>query len=65
MNAKELRRRRRAVDLSQEELANALGVSRQTVWDYEKGNREIPRPFEIAFSVIEKEQLLRIEEDDG
>lgn len=65
MNRKEFRRRRRAIDLTQEDLADSLGVTRQTIWDYEKGNREIPRAFEIAFAVIEKEQLLRIEEDDG
>jgi transcriptional regulator with XRE-family HTH domain len=64
MNSRDLRRRRTAIGLSQGDLAEALGVSRQTIWDYENGKRDIPMPFQLGFGVIEAEQKRKLEADD-
>ena len=36
-------------DLTQAQLADMLGLSRQTIMDYENGAREVPTVYLIAF----------------
>lgn len=61
MSPAELRKARLKLDLSQEELADALGVTRVTVARWEGGEREIPPLLsqQAASMVIRLEKALR------
>lgn len=48
MNAKEYRRIREKISPSRKEVARALGVSRQTLWNRETGKHPIDREAELA-----------------
>lgn len=63
MNAEELRRRREALGMSQEALARALGVSRQSVYMWERGRTPLPGLLAAALRWVEHEQAKG--EDDG
>jgi DNA-binding XRE family transcriptional regulator len=52
MNATELKRKRERLDLTQEQLAKKVGVSRHTVLNWEKEIVQIPRPVQIALETI-------------
>ena len=39
-------------NMTQEQLANKLDVSRQSVMDYENGRREVPTVYLIAFCQV-------------
>ena len=48
MNGPELRRIRRVMRLTQQELAAELGIGRSSVQHYEYGDRPVPRVVELA-----------------
>lgn len=56
MNADEVRRRRDTLGLSQHGLAVALGVTRQTVYSWERGLRTPPAMLELALRYLEERQ---------
>ena len=53
MTPNELLSRRRALGLSQAELATRLGVATNTVARWERGERAIPPYLQLALQVIE------------
>jgi DNA-binding XRE family transcriptional regulator len=59
MNTDELRRRRKALGMTQEQLARVLGVSRQSVFMWESGRTAIPALLELALRCLEYESGLR------
>lgn len=52
MTGKELRAKRRALDLTQERCAELLGVSARSILYYEKGEVAIPERIATAFGQI-------------
>lgn len=56
MDAKELQRRRLALDMSREDLARALNVTTVTVWRWENAERGIPPYLDLALQTIERER---------
>ncbi|MBA2708260.1 MAG: helix-turn-helix domain-containing protein [Gemmatimonadaceae bacterium] len=54
MNGDEVRRRRKALELSQDGLARLLLVTRQTVYSWERGLRTPPGMLALALEAIEK-----------
>jgi predicted transcriptional regulator len=59
INGDELKKRRKALDMSQGKLAELLGVDLKTVNRYETGAREIPYLFELALRTVEREYKKR------
>jgi DNA-binding XRE family transcriptional regulator len=59
MNTDELRRRRKALGMTQEQLAHVLGVSRQSVFMWESGRTAIPALLALALRCLEYESGLR------
>ena len=53
MNGDELRQRREGLGMTQEQLANALGVNTMTVSRWERGVRSIPPHLTLALEAIE------------
>ncbi len=53
MTGKELRKRRRAIDLTQVQLAEELGLSPNTVSRYETQDLVIPKAVELAIEALE------------
>jgi DNA-binding transcriptional regulator YiaG len=58
MNGDEVRRRRNALGISQDGLARLLGVTRQTVYSWERGLRVPPAMLNLALRWIEYEQAI-------
>ena len=62
MNGKNLKEKRKTMNLTQTELANRLGVSMRTVQNWESGINSIPKSVELFFdkntenSYFEKEK---------
>ena len=54
MKPEDLKRRRQALGLTQEQLARELGVTMITVSRYERGVSEIPLHIELAVEALEK-----------
>lgn len=52
----ELRKRRKAAGLSQEQLADRWGVQRETISRWENSNRELPGYVEDAMNEVERGQ---------
>lgn len=52
MNGTQFRQIRRNLDYSQTELAQMLGVTRQTVWAWESGKAPLPKYAAIAISTF-------------
>lgn len=53
MNREELRRRRESLGMSQDQLARALGVTRQSVYMWEAGRTAIPALLDLALRALE------------
>lgn len=60
MNGPDLRRRRHALGLSQQKLAERLGVAKMTVSRWERGTLRIehPRLLALALEALEQRQHL-------
>jgi transcriptional regulator with XRE-family HTH domain len=56
MNGDELRQRREALGMTQEQLAQALGVNTMTVSRWERGVRSVPPHLSLALEAIEIKQ---------
>lgn len=54
MTKEELRQRRVALGLTQEKLAHALGITRQTVYSWERGDTKIPGFLQLAMDQLEQ-----------
>ncbi len=54
MTADEFRTIRKAKNMTQTALAKAMGISRQSVWNYETGKQPIPRLVEAFMAALEK-----------
>lgn len=58
MNGDELRERRKRLGLTQEELAHLLGVTRQSVFQWERGrNLRRPQMLALALEAIETRMI--------
>lgn len=55
MDGDELRKRREALSMTQEQLAAALGVASNTVARWERGERSIPPHLSLALKTVEQE----------
>ena len=53
MTGKELKIRRITIDLTQVQLAEMLGVQKNTISRYETGDLAIPKAIELAVEAIE------------
>jgi transcriptional regulator with XRE-family HTH domain len=62
MEAHDLRRRRVALGLNQTELAQRLGVARNTVWRWEAGEEPIGNPamVSLALEALEHERRVKV-----
>jgi DNA-binding XRE family transcriptional regulator len=47
-----MRKQRAALDLTQTELAEALGIRQNTVWRYEAGMMDVPPYMELAMEAL-------------
>ncbi len=58
MNSTDIKQRRHALNLTQEQLAGAFGISKNTVARWERGEREpdMPLILEMAFNWLERMQ---------
>jgi transcriptional regulator with XRE-family HTH domain len=56
MEADELKKKREALDMTQEELAAALTVHVMTVSRWERGERSIPSHLPLALETIERQR---------
>jgi transcriptional regulator with XRE-family HTH domain len=54
MTGKQLRERRKAMGLTQEQLADILGVSPNTIARWERGEMKIPSFLSLAIETIER-----------
>ena len=54
MTADEFRAIRKTKGMTQTALAQAMGISRQSVWNYETGKQPIPRLVEAFMAALEK-----------
>lgn len=54
MTADEFRTIRKAKGMTQTALAKAMGIGRQSVWNYETGKQPIPRLVEAFMAVLEE-----------
>jgi DNA-binding XRE family transcriptional regulator len=53
MTKEELRTRRDALNMTQDQLASALGVTRQSVYMWEAGKTSIPALLDLALQHVE------------
>ena len=60
MDADELRGKRKALDMTQAQLAKALGVNIMTISRWERGLRSIPSHLSLALEAIEAKQKKKI-----
>ena len=56
MTGQQIRRMRKELDLSQEDLAKKLGLNRRTIIRWENGEIEIGKVEEIALTAIAQER---------
>jgi transcriptional regulator with XRE-family HTH domain len=54
MDGAELKKRREALEMTQEELAKELGVDSMTVSRWERGTRSIPSLLPLALETVER-----------
>jgi DNA-binding XRE family transcriptional regulator len=64
MDTDELRQRRKALGMTQEQLARVLGVSRQSVFMWESGRTAIPALLELALRCLELVPAAESKSDD-
>jgi DNA-binding XRE family transcriptional regulator len=64
MDTDELRQRRKALGMTQEQLARVLGVSRQSVFMWESGRTAIPALLELALRYLELVPAAESKSDD-
>lgn len=60
MDADELREKRKALEMTQAQLAKALGVNIMTVSRWERGLRSIPPHLPLALEAIEVKQKKKV-----
>ena len=60
MGADELREKRKALEMTQAQLAKALGVNIMTVSRWERGLRTIPPHLPLALEAIEAKQKKKV-----
>lgn len=48
----DIRSQRKALKLTQQELADELGVNISTIWRYEDGRLAVPKPVRLAISAL-------------
>jgi transcriptional regulator with XRE-family HTH domain len=60
MDADELRGKRKALEMTQAQLAKALGVNIMTVSRWERGLRSVPSHLSLALEAIEAKQKKKI-----
>jgi transcriptional regulator with XRE-family HTH domain len=60
MDADELREKRKALGMTQAQLAKALGVNIMTVSRWERGLRSIPPHLPLALEAIEAKQKKKV-----
>lgn len=68
MDGEELRRRRAALELTQEDLARRLDVTRQSVYAWERGITRPPGMLDLALRYLELEadgRILATAPEDG
>lgn len=63
MNHDQLRRLRHELGLTLHQLAKELGMSPNTINDYENAKRPIPRLFQLAIKAWEPEYRARIKQE--
>lgn len=56
MTGEELKKRRLAMDISQADLANVIGINVMTISRYERGILKIPAALIFAFKILDKYQ---------
>jgi len=56
MDKDTFKRKREHLDMTQEQLAQRLGINRITVIRYESGDSPIPKAVEMALKLIEREE---------
>ena len=56
MDKETFRRKRKRLGLTQEKLADRLGINRMTIIRYESGESEVPKSVEMAMKLIEAEE---------
>lgn len=54
MTAREARKIRRNLELTQRELADALGVTLKTIGRYEQGETRVPPPMALLLRLLKK-----------
>lgn len=59
MNGKELKKERKKLDFTQEQLANELGVTANTVARWERDEMKIPSFLHLALKTVEREYKLK------
>lgn len=59
MKPEELKARREALDLSQNDLAQVLGVHKRTVAAWEQGRQKIPEYLDLALQTLERKARKR------
>ena len=60
MDADELREKRKALEMTQAQLAKALGVNVMTVSRWERGLRSIPPYLSLSLEAVEAQQKKKI-----
>ena len=60
MDADELKEKRKALEMTQAQLAEALGVNIMTVSRWERGLRSIPPHLPLALEAIEAKQKKKV-----
>jgi transcriptional regulator with XRE-family HTH domain len=60
MDADELRGKRKALEMTQAQLAKALGVNIMTISRWERGLRSIPPHLSLALEAIEAQQKKKV-----
>jgi transcriptional regulator with XRE-family HTH domain len=60
MDADELREKRKALEMTQAQLAEALGVNIMTISRWERGLRSIPPHLPLALEAIEVKQKKKV-----
>jgi transcriptional regulator with XRE-family HTH domain len=56
MDKETFRRKRKRLGLTQEKLADRLGINRMTIIRYESGESPVPKSVEMALKLIEAEE---------
>jgi transcriptional regulator with XRE-family HTH domain len=60
MDADELKEKRKALEMTQAQLAEALGVNIMTISRWERGLRSIPPHLSLALEAIEAKQKKKV-----